>query len=156
MLQLAVASFMVTITVLIHLGGLSVLLELMVRRRRRPAGRNLFGQSSAIVFAAFALFALHSIEIWLYAFLYVLVHALGSFEDALYFSTATYSTVGYGDLTLPRAWRLVGAIEGANGLLLLGWSTAFFVSIVDEIRKLESAADRTQLPGEAEPAALRD
>jgi len=145
MLQLFVATVMVTITVLIHLGGLSILLELMVRRRQPRARGSLFRQSSAIVVAAFGLFALHTVEIWLYAFLYVFLRALGSFEDALYFSTVTYSTIGYGDLTLPRDWRIVGAIEGANGILLLGWSTAFFVSIVDEIKRLERAADRADV-----------
>lgn len=143
MLQLLVATIMVTITVLIHLAGLSGLLETMVRRRQPRAGRSFVRQSSAILVAAFGLFALHTVEIWIYAFLYVFLHAFGTFEEALYFSTVTYSTIGYGDLTLPLAWRILGAIEGANGLLLLGWSTAFFVSIVDEIKKLEQATDQS-------------
>ena len=133
---------MVTITVLIHLGGLSALLEIMVRRRQPRADSSFVRQSSAILLAAFGLFALHTVEIWLYAFLYVFLHALATFEEALYFSTVTYSTIGYGDLTLPRAWRILGAIEGANGLLLLGWSTAFFVSIVDEIKELEQRVEQ--------------
>ena len=33
----------------------------------------------------------------------------------------------------------LGAIEGANGVILLGWSTAFFVAIVGRIRLLERA-----------------
>ena len=76
-------------------------------------------------------------EIWTYATLYYRVAAIRSFEDALYFSTATHSTVGYGDLTLSRSWRVLGAIEGANGVILPGWSTAFFISIVARIRALE-------------------
>jgi len=40
-------------------------------------------------------------------------------------------------LTLSKSWRVLGAIEGANGVILLGWSTAFFVSIVSRIRALE-------------------
>ena len=59
------------------------------------------------------------------------------FEDALYFSTSTYATIGYGDLVLSRSWRIVGAIEGVNGIILLGWSTAFFVSIVRRLAELE-------------------
>lgn len=80
---------------------------------------------------------LHSVEIWSYAALYHWVGAIRSFEDALYFSTATYATIGYGDLTLSKSWRVLGAIEGANGVILLGWSTAFFISIVARIRALE-------------------
>jgi len=62
---------------------------------------------------------------------------LADFEQALYFSTSTYVTIGYGDVVLPVRWRILGAIEGANGIMLLGWSTAFFVSIIDCIRLIE-------------------
>ena len=34
-------------------------------------------------------------------------------------------TIGYGDLTLSKSWGVLRAIEGANGVILLGWSTAF-------------------------------
>jgi len=152
MVQLLIATMMVTLTVLIHLGGLSALLEIMQQHRRRARfGTGLIRQSPAILLAAFGLFALHTLEIWGYAVLYLLLHALSDFEEALYFSTTTYTTLGYGDLVLPRAWRILGAIEAANGLILLGWSTAFFVSIVDEIRKIEAAADGAGRAPEGRP-----
>jgi hypothetical protein len=91
-----------------------------------------------IVAAATGLFALHGAEIWAYAALYYALGALPDFETALYFSTSTYTTIGYGDVLLPRSWRLVGAIEGANGIILLGWSTAFFVGMVRRIRLVET------------------
>jgi len=147
-LQLVVASGMVALTILIHLGGLG----LLVRMMRRPiltltTPRARLNQAVTLVVAAFGLFALHSVEIWAYASLYVFLNALPGFQDALYFSTATYTTVGYGDLTLGRDWRILGAIEGANGIILLGWSTAFFVSVVARIRALEHD------PKAEEPAA---
>jgi hypothetical protein len=52
------------------------------------------------------IFAIHTAEIWLYAFLYLLLGALGTFEVALYFSTVTYSSVGYGDVLLGQEWRI--------------------------------------------------
>jgi hypothetical protein len=49
-------------------------------------------------------------------------------ESSLYFSTETFSTLGYGDITpLPR-WRLFAALEAVNGFLLIGWSTAYLVA----------------------------
>jgi hypothetical protein len=90
-----------------------------------------------LISVCYGLFILHGVEIWSYATLYYWVGAIRSFEDALYFSTATYATIGYGDLTLSKSWRVLGAIEGANGVILLGWSTAFFISIVARIRALE-------------------
>ena len=35
--------------------------------------------------------------------------------------------VGYSDAAMAEQWRLVSAIEGINGIILIGWSTAFFV-----------------------------
>ena len=94
-------------------------------------------QATLILGAAFGLFVLHATEIWVYASLYAALGASPNFEEALYFSTATYATIGYGDLTLGREWRVLGAIEGINGVILLGWSTAFFLSIVERLRMIE-------------------
>jgi hypothetical protein len=95
---------------------------------RPPAGRSGFALL-VLVGVFFGLFILHGVEIWTNATLYY-IGALHSFEDALYFSTATYATIGNVELTLSRTWRILGAIEGANGVILPGWSTAFFLSIV--------------------------
>jgi hypothetical protein len=83
------------------------------------------------------LMAIHTLEIWLYALAFLAVGALGDFETALYFSTTSFTTLGYGDVVLDRQWRLLGAIEGANGLLLWGWSTAFLFSVIGRMRALE-------------------
>jgi hypothetical protein len=135
--QLMVSTAMVLATVLLHLGGLATLL-LLIRRQastgQRPTpGRNIAG----IIAAAIALFGLHGIEIWAYALLFHHVRAAPDLETALYFSTATYTTIGYGDVLVTKPWRIVGAIEGANGIILLGWSTAFFVGMVGRIRFVE-------------------
>lgn len=73
-----------------------------------------------------AMLALHGIEIWLFAFVYLGLGAIGGLEDALYFSTISYSTVGYSDTHILQEWRLLGAFESILGMVLLGWSTAFF------------------------------
>lgn len=136
--QLLIASAMVAANIVIHLVGLGLLLAVMRRH-----GAHLMTKRAAILQAfilmgvAFGLFALHTIEIWGYAILYYAIGASQSFEAALYYSTATYSTIGYGDVLLDHNWRILGAIEGGNGVILLGWSTAFFVSVVARLRTLE-------------------
>lgn len=132
------ASALVTLTMLIHMAGLAVLIALMrVHGERFASPIALINQGVIVIGVAFGLFALHTAEIWAYAWFYDVVGAMPTFEEALYFSTVTYSTVGYGDLTMARPWRVLGAIEGVNGIILLGWSTAFFVSVVNRIRTLE-------------------
>ena len=73
-----------------------------------------------------AMLALHGLEIWLFAFVYIGLDAINGLEDALYFSTISYSTVGYSDIHILAEWRLLGAFESILGMVLLGWSTAFF------------------------------
>lgn len=136
--QLAIATATVATTVLIHLMGLAGLLAIL--RRHRHASQLLIASlvnGMAILLAAFGLFALHAVEIWLWAALYLLLDAFPNLEHSLYFSTSTYVTIGYGDVVLPVGSRILGVIEGANGIILIGWSTAFFFSIVDRLKLLE-------------------
>jgi hypothetical protein len=84
--------------------------------------------------ATIGIFAIHTLEIWLYALLYLQLGTFGVFEQALYFSTVTYATIGYGDLLMPHQWRILGAIEGAAGIIMLGWSTAFLVSLLSQLK----------------------
>jgi len=74
---------------------------------------------------------LHLIEIGLWAGFYFWHHCLSDLETSLYFSGATYATLGHGDVVLPTYWRLTGDLESLTGVLLLGWSAAFFFTIVN-------------------------
>jgi hypothetical protein len=95
------------------------------------------GRGAVVVAIVFGLMVIHTVEIWTYAVAYLVVGALADFETALYFSTTSFTTLGYGDVVLDKHWRLFGAIEGANGLLLFGWSTAFLFSLLAQMRTLE-------------------
>lgn len=133
LIQLTLASLMATVTVLVHLFGLAVIIRLI--RSERPLFRKLhFSPLTVLLGASLGVFVVHTIEIWLYAALYLAIGALRQFEVALYFSTVTFASVGYGDVLLPHAWRLLGAIEGATGIIMLGWSTAFLVSLLSQLK----------------------
>ena len=80
-----------------------------------------------------ALLLLHLAEAIVWAVFYVLVGALPDLETAAYFSLTSYTTVGYGDVVLPQAWRLLGPIEAAVGVLMLGWSTGILVVVIGVI-----------------------
>jgi hypothetical protein len=71
----------------------------------------------------------HLIEIMIWAFAYWLTGELKDMEEATYFSAITFATIGYGDVTLEGKWRLASAIEGVNGILLFGWTTAFLFKV---------------------------
>jgi hypothetical protein len=84
----------------------------------------------------FGAFAAHFLEIGIYgAALYLLVHVLGvgrltgqlpfSFENCLYYSAETYTSLGFGDVTPAGPLRLLAGVEALNGLVLVGWSASF-------------------------------
>ena len=140
LLNLAVATFMVAVTFAIHFLGLVGLTALLRQRgsefRRRRS--STMWQGFGILVVVFSLFALHSLQIWLYAFAYLLVGELHQIETAVYFSTSTFTTVGFGDVILSHKWRMLGVAESMNGFLLISWSTAFLVSLTARVRAFEA------------------
>jgi hypothetical protein len=89
--------------------------------------RHGFGKTFAMVATVLGIFFIHTVEIWAWAVLYAATGAISLFQVALYFSTATYATVG-SNFALTPEWRLLGSIEGIDGFILIGWSTAFLVA----------------------------
>ena len=75
----------------------------------------------------------HMVEITAWAWFYDWKQAMPDLQSAIYFSAATYTTVGYGDVVLPVEWRLVGGIEALTGILMCGWSTGFFFAVVSRM-----------------------
>ncbi|MFO1034482.1 MAG: potassium channel family protein [Hyphomicrobiales bacterium] len=137
-LQLITATLMMTWTVLVHFIGIILILRLLSQHGRKVAHLHaILRQILLLISAVLGLVFLHTIEIWSYALLYFELGAITPFEPALYFSTVSFTSLGYGDILLPAQWRLVGAIEAANGLILFGWTTAFLMSLMGKLRALE-------------------
>jgi hypothetical protein len=132
--ELAIATAMVLATVMVHAVGLLVLNEVRVGMMREEEERGIHPLSvrgvAMIMALVLGLFVVHGLEIWLYATLYLELGAVEGLRHAVYFSTQTYAAIGYGDEAIAHDWKLIAAIEGINGLLLIGWSTAFFVTIM--------------------------
>lgn len=136
-LQLLMSAGLVLGTVAIHAVGLILLGRLLRREAREEEERHIsplsFEGVGTVVGLVAGLFLLHGLEILLYASVFAGFGAVSSFPDAVYFSTMTYGTVGYSDDLLDPRWRLVAAIEGINGLVLIGWSTAFFITLMGRL-----------------------
>ena len=139
LLQLVISTAMVLVTVAIHGLGLTLLARAVAGEQHEERVHHVAPLSSRgaafTLFTVLSLFVLHGFEIWSYAALYLVIAAFPHFEEALYFSTISYAAIGYGDAALPPQWRLLGAIEGINGVILLGWSTAFFVNLLMRLRR---------------------
>jgi len=98
-------------------------------------------RESAYLIAVFGvLITLHLIETAIWAGFYRWLQLFADFETALYFSIVSYATIGYGDVVLPRAWRLLGCIEGFCGVLLCGLSGAFVFVVLSALFQVRKQA----------------
>ncbi|WP_342643946.1 potassium channel family protein [Rhodoligotrophos ferricapiens] len=128
-INLAAGTLLIAATVVIHTVGLITLSRLVnFFGSHFGLSRATLGRSAAMITVVLGLFLVHTVEVWTWALAYLAIGAIDNMADALYFSTVTFSTVGYGDVVLASEWRLFSSLEGINGFMLIGWSTAFLVA----------------------------
>jgi len=124
--ELLISTGMVLFTVLTHLVGLNLLIQLTRIHVLRFATSVKVDRILVPLGMVLGIFVIHGVEVWAYAFLYVFGGATQALESALYLSLGAYTTTGWVDVHLTPGWRLVLSLESITGLLMVGWSTAFF------------------------------
>jgi hypothetical protein len=140
-----VATVLVLVTILIHYEVLRITSDHLVDLPIPPRARII-----AVVVAAFAA---HTAEVWLYGIAYWISigifglggfggQAVSGFEDSLYFSAVTYTSLGLGDYYPTRGLRLIAGVEALNGLLLIGWSASFTYLAMERYWPLHRAKPR--------------
>ena len=130
MLQnLVFGSILVALTVLIHTGGLILIARVTPPLARwfgfhnHDAGRTLVMTGTVL-----GILGVLTLEIWTWALAYVWLGVAQVFSEALSLSTDMFSTIGYGAIPIAPHWHLITALEGINGFLMIGWSTAYLVA----------------------------
>jgi hypothetical protein len=118
-------------------GMIQVLAQLLLSRtleilpHPRHSSAPTFYMLAHSVVAVLVLMAGHMLQVTLWALLYHYEwNEFRNFGTALYFSLASFTTVGANELTLLPSHRMVGALESAAGMLMFGWSTALLVRVV--------------------------
>jgi Ion channel len=91
--------------------------------------RNGMRWTVLLVFAFLTVILAHTIQVWSWAFAFVGLGAIDDISRAIYFSLVTYTTVGYGDVTVGPHYGIFGAMASVAGLLNFGLSTAFLVGL---------------------------
>lgn len=124
---------LVVVTVAIHAAGFHVLLRAIVlphtRARSTPGSWRVIVQ---LIRMTCFLILIHVVEISAWGLFYFWQGTLPDAETAFYFSGVTYTTVGYGDLVLPKPWRLLAPLEALTGILMCGLSTGLFFAVVSQ------------------------
>jgi hypothetical protein len=76
------------------------------------------------------LFIGHVVQVAIWAVLFMALGEFSDFSIAFYHSMVNFASLGYGDIVMHEEWRLLGAIEASNGVLMFGLSAGAMLSIM--------------------------
>lgn len=131
--QLLLGASLVFLTVLLH----AAVIVLLAQALSGAAVAGLIGQGVsrflALGIAVLVLVGVHFLEAFLWAFVYLRIGEFDDIDTALYFSVVTTTTLGYGDITLNPAWRVLASVQAVGGLILFGASTAFLFEVLQAL-----------------------
>ena len=110
---------------------LRYLLGIISKEYTRPKG---FGFDAYVIgMVLVMLFVGHLVQVGLWAILFMQLGEFSDFQTAFYHSTVNFASLGYGDIVMSEQWRLLGAIEASNGVLMFGLSAGALLSIMSAV-----------------------
>ena len=132
--QIFLGSIVLGICSLIHILLLVAAIKLL-RRMSPPerSNRTAFHVLKLLVVGFSVVLFAHTLQVWIWAISFRGMGVLPNISDAIYFSLVTYTTVGYGDVTVGGGFRVFGAMAAVTGLLNFGLSTAFLVGLFERM-----------------------
>lgn len=123
-------------------------LEVLLMRSRVWLIREPHRPKLALVLSVTVVWVLGMVSagVWIWAFALRGLGIFASMESSVYFALVAFTTLGFGDVLLPRDWRLLGGMAATNGLLSMGLLTAMLVEILRHVRvsQLEERKRRQQ------------
>jgi len=121
-------------TIVIH--GVAVLAVIhLVRGEYRLGRAGVRFWRDLLIVSGTALLALlaHLIEIAIWALVFDFCGEFPQLSMALYHSAVNYTSLGYGDVVMSAAWRLLGPLETSDGMLMFGVSTAMIFAVIERL-----------------------
>ncbi len=129
--QLTLGSGFLFLCLIFHVFALSFCVPLLVKVGRWVQRANLpLRMISLVMVALIVIVGSHTVQIWIWASYLLKSGAIQEWNAAVYFSTATYTTLGYGDIVLGEDTRIFGSFASITGLFAFGLSTAFIVGLM--------------------------
>ena len=136
---------LIVLTVLVHVLGLGLFNVKMVQVLTAVKSRRHFIYAFALGIGVTTIWAifLHAIEAGIWAAAYRFLGALPDSKSAILYSLSAITTYGHSEIFLAERWRLMGALEALNGIILIGLTTALMYGLIQRVWPVENRA----LPG---------
>jgi hypothetical protein len=135
---------LIVLTALIHVFGLSLIRERVVRHFKRINQMHYPTAVFVAIMGATTLSAtiLHAAEASIWAFAYKSLGALPNYRIAMLYSLNAITSYGHTNVSLEDHWQLMGALEALNGWLLFGLTTAFLFGMIEKVWSVFSRLER--------------
>ena len=130
---------LIVVNVVIHVAGLGVINREALRTVALVRTHRNFNILFAMVMGVTTLLAtlLHAIEAGIWAVVYWALGAVPDSKSAMLYSLNAITTYGHSEIFLAEHWRLMGALEALNGIMLFGLTTAFMYGMIQRVWPLE-------------------
>jgi hypothetical protein len=130
MVKILIGCFMIVATSLVHTLVTYLVFYLIHKQLYgKSLLRKILNVNYIVLITTLAAF----LEAAIWSGTYLAIGAFRAFEEAMYFSFVTFTTVGYGDIVLREDFRLLGSLEAANGVIMFGWSTAIVITAIQKV-----------------------
>ena len=137
--QFLAALLPMALTVVIHGQGMGLASRYFRRFGRPPAGSKRSGPHVFVLIMIVAIMlATHFIEVFAWAWFYVLTGMLTDIRAAILYSVNSYTTLGASNITLPGRWLGLGGFEAMTAMLMFGWSTAILAVVIARLHNLDA------------------
>jgi hypothetical protein len=132
MLALVLGSLMVVGNMAIQIIVMLFVLRMLMRRMaEQPTDHGLSFQTRTLGAVVLVLFLGHVLQFAIWAALFTYLGEFSEFATAFYHSAVNFTSLGYGDIVMSEKWRLLGALEAANGVLMFGLSAGAMLSMIN-------------------------
>jgi hypothetical protein len=137
--QLIVALVLTSVTVVIHGLGMNWARRYFKHSQRLADAHSRSGSYLVLMIGIIAIMiATHAVEVLIWALFYGLMGLIPEWVSAVYFSIASYTTLGESGITLPAHWEGLGGFEAMAAMLMFGWSMAMLAAVILKVQSIDT------------------